>query len=129
MRLIALPFVIALPLGLVFFLILFLLADSIEAAVQLTPILGDPTRGPVTLLIINSGLLGHVSKVVWQKHTGITGIGLFSLGLVSTVAAIGSGFGMAAYLLGTFPTSWLEVVAYCFVTACGILLVEIWFEN
>lgn len=109
---------VTLPCAAVYCLMLCLLGDSIKAADALDTTLGSSSGdGPMTLFMINSGVMGWASVAVLRKRIGITGKTLFALGLIHWPVAIAGGFIAAWLILGTFSTNAFELGAMCAVFA------------
>lgn len=111
---------LALPFGAVYCLFLCLFPDSIEAYVEMRAYTQFSTWGGVQVLfLLNSVIIGWLSAVVSERSIGTVGAVALLLAVLCCLGAIGAGFCLAWFFLGSLSDPMWEMLAYSLVSAVG----------
>ena len=123
---------VALAFALVFCLLLWFFADSIEAWGTMKSLLvfrGQGRGGPAVLFMLTAGIMGGVSIAFLEYRLGTVGIVVFLFALPYCLAAIAGGFALGLFLLEGVPGSTWDMAAFSVILAVGVSAVRTYLHD
>lgn len=111
---------VAIPFGTVYWLLLFLLPDSIDAYVHMRAYTDFSRWGGIEILFaLNSGILGWLSVVIVERRADVARFVLLLMVLPWCFSSIGSGFALASLSVGVFSDAVWNMLMYSLVSTVG----------
>ncbi|RME37888.1 MAG: hypothetical protein D6788_08550 [Planctomycetota bacterium] len=103
-----------------FSLLVCVFSRSIEAYAALPPDFAlNTSTGVEDLFMLASGVLGWVGVVLSERTTSLAGGVPLVMTMLCSLVAIGGGFAVAWFLLGTFPNGGIDMLAFSVVASFG----------